>query len=1007
MASRIPDDNAPLPLDEKCLYGKLENGMTYYVQSNKKPAARAELRLVVKVGSVNESEEEQGVAHIVEHLAFRGTQLYDTFEVVRFLEAIGARFGACQNAYTAFDETVYYLHVPIDTEGLLEQSLTVLREWAFNVRCSAEDVEKERGVVLEEWRQGRTAHGRTDEDYVTTLMDGSQYAKRLPIGKLEVIEKCAPGLVRGFYERWYHPQRMAVMAVGDFDAFADGAPRVVEMIRTLFDVQPKHPFTAPVAVPFPSHDAPRLSVFSDPEATGTSVSVDCKRPRQDVKNHADYRRTIREHLFHEALSSRLYKMAVSPDPPFFSAVTSLSFPTSIMETCVLGVSVQEGQELAGLEATLLEVERVRKFGFQEEELNRAKANLLSDLEADHREHDQLESDGFCSEFVEHFCRNEPAMGVKYEVDLCRAILPSITKEEVAGVVKDYHWDRNCVVKITRPQTSWMKRMFGKGGKDIAEEDMQRVLARLERQREALVPWDHSPVASFADILRPPPTPGKIVTKTHYPGADVWEVMLSNGIRVTYKKTNFLDDEVQMKTFAFGGLSELSSSLLLAGRMSTSLASEVGVFGLPPADVVDMMAGKRVSMNFQIGCYTRALAAECSPTDLEAALQMLHLLFVSDIHPEPGKVAMLMAMMRDQVRNQHRSPEALFAQRVQAINTGGAEFFSPITEQDIDSIDTHLACAYFRSAFSNPAAFTLVLSGNLDDKVLLPALEKYIASIPPGLNPPPTQPPLPPVPANKDDLKPVAYKFPAKGVQDRLRLWLVDPLCCSQITFPLEMAGEGGEEEERGTLLLSHSLQVLQSRLVERLRFQHSATYTVSADADLSTSHPSKRYPLSGTIAISYACRPEHIRSLSGLVLRELAALKNEGPTQKEVETRQEISRREHETSSKYNTWWVDRIASSYCARINHGDVDESLKHFEHLRQSVLSELSPSVLQAVFRKHFPDLQRHTLVTLEPSLASSLTALLARPSLVTALLLSASLAAAGTLLLIGLRAARRRG
>eukprot|EP00291_Cryptomonas_curvata_P023982 CAMPEP_0172161390 /NCGR_PEP_ID=MMETSP1050-20130122/6102_1 /TAXON_ID=233186 /ORGANISM="Cryptomonas curvata, Strain CCAP979/52" /LENGTH=198 /DNA_ID=CAMNT_0012831289 /DNA_START=20 /DNA_END=612 /DNA_ORIENTATION=+ len=196
-------------------------------KTTKKPNARCELRLVVKVGSVFETEEECGIAHMVEHLAFRGTAMYDTFEVVRFLETIGARFGACQNAYTSFDETVYYLHVPIDTDGLLEKALTVLREWAFAVRCTDEDVEAERGIVLEEWRQGRTAGGRTDEDFFQTLMEGSAYSRRLPIGKVDVIKRCRPAAVRDFYRRWYHPRRMAVVAVGDFDDFSGGAAKVV------------------------------------------------------------------------------------------------------------------------------------------------------------------------------------------------------------------------------------------------------------------------------------------------------------------------------------------------------------------------------------------------------------------------------------------------------------------------------------------------------------------------------------------------------------------------------------------------------------------------------------------------------------------------------------------------------------------------------------------------------------------------------------------------------------
>ena len=379
------DDSAPLPLDDKCVHGVLGNGLTFFIQNNVKPAARAELRLVVKIGmrartcsrcpagsrihvqfcrvhtgSVYESEEEQGLAHMVEHLAFRGTKLYDTFEVVRYLESVGAKFGACQNAYTSFDETVYEQHIPIDKEGLLEKSLTVLKEWAYHVRCSDEDVEAERSVVFEEWRQSRSAAGRSDEDYFHTLMGSSMYAKRLPIGKLDIIKHAKPGTVRGFYQRWYHPRRMAIIAVGDFDAYAGGCEHVQQLIRQIFDVAPPHEWTAAEPPAFAEQGGIKVSVFTDREATSSGISVDCKRARQPVHNHRDYRRTIIEHLFLEAASSRLYKLAVSDDPPFYSASTAISFPCSTMETMNLSLAVQEGSELAGLESALNEIERVRR-----------------------------------------------------------------------------------------------------------------------------------------------------------------------------------------------------------------------------------------------------------------------------------------------------------------------------------------------------------------------------------------------------------------------------------------------------------------------------------------------------------------------------------------------------------------------------------------------------------------------------------------------------------------------
>ncbi|EKX39800.1 hypothetical protein GUITHDRAFT_143191 [Guillardia theta CCMP2712] len=963
----------PLPLDEECVHGRLGNGLTYYVRNNGKPEARAELRLIVKVGSVNEEDHEQGVAHMVEHLAFRGTAMFNTFQVVRFLEAIGAKFGACQNAYTAFDETVYFLRVPIDTDNLLERSLIVLREWAFHIRCTDDDVNKERGIVMEEWRQGRTAHGRTDENYFQTLMDGSTYARRLPIGKIDVIKHCKPSVVRDFYKKWYHPQRMAVVAVGDFDNYSGGVEEVVRMIQEILDVTPASEWREPLAVSFPHQVEPKLSIFKDQEATNASVIVDCKRPRQPVNTHRDYRRTILEYLFHEALSNRLYKLGVSLDPPFYSAVTTISLPTSIMETCSIAISMQEGLELRALRAVLVEVERVKRRGFSVSELSRAKANLMSDLEADQLEKDQHDSDFFCSEYVEHFCRGEPAMGVEHEVLLCKAVLPGITCEEVAAVARDFDWTGDCVVKITRPESSWLKRILSHRSHGslplLSVDSMRKVFEEVARVSPDLTDWEQSEALALSDVLKPPPSPGTIVSRSEYREMKMTELQLSNGMRVCYKKTNFLDDEVQFKGFAMGGLSELSKKQLLSGRMSTSIASEIGAFGVRPGELVDMLAGMRVTVNTEISTYSRAFGGECSPTNLEAALQMIHLLFTSQLQPSQDQVAVLLRMTREQIENQGRSPQALFSQKVMSLNTSHNDFFVPLKPSDVDEIDVFLSSSFFRRCFSDPSNFVFALSGNIEEEKLLALVEGYLASIPRlsqeedlGFSR------VPRMPNDRDLLRPVSFEFPAGKVEEHMRMRMVDPLCYCQVTFPMFIECSGAELRE--TMLLAQAMQLLETRLIDRLRFQRGVVYNVLASADFSSSHPSHSQPLHGLAGISWTCQPHHISTLAGVILRELEQLKAEGPTGEEVATRLEITRREFETSSKHNSWWVERMVSGYGSKSYKGNLGLCLQELEDVRQEVLSSLSPELLRQVFCRRFPDLERRTFVSLRPSWSTML-------------------------------------
>jgi len=332
-----------------------------------------------------------------------------------------------------------------------------------------------------------------------------------------------------------------------------------------------------------------------------------------------------------------------------------------METMNLGLSMEEGEELSGLERALTEIERVRSLGFGSAEIERAKANLLCDLEADIAEREQMESDSFCSSFVEHFCRAEPAMGVEYEVTLCRTILEQISDEDVAAVSNCYDWSQNCVVKVTRPQAGFLKKMMGGGGPTVTVGDIKAVFARVRAHRSPLEAWEQGDCESFDDFIlkQGVSAAGTIKSTVELEQLEATELVLSNGMRVLHKHTRFLDDEVQVKAFAYGGLSELDSKTkepLLSCRMSTQIASELGAFGIAPAQLVDMMAGMRVTLNTDIGSYSRAFAGECSPNDLESLFQMVYLLFTCSVPAQHSKVATLLKMMREQVENQWRSPQ---------------------------------------------------------------------------------------------------------------------------------------------------------------------------------------------------------------------------------------------------------------------------------------------------------------------------------------------------------------
>uniref|UniRef100_A0A0D9YAI5 Peptidase M16 N-terminal domain-containing protein n=1 Tax=Oryza glumipatula TaxID=40148 RepID=A0A0D9YAI5_9ORYZ len=465
----------PLPAEPVGVaYGRLANGLAYYVRSNPKPRMRAALSLAVKVGSVVEEEDERGVAHIVEHLAFSATSRYTNHDIVKFLESIGAEFGACQNALTSSDETIYELLVPVDKPGLLSQAISVLAEFSSEVRVSAEDLEKERGAVLEEYRGGRNATGRMQDSHWALLFEGSKYAERLPIGTEKVIRTVPHETVRHFYHKWYHLSNMAVFAVGDFP----DTQAVVEMIKEHFG-QKAPPSCPPPVIPdfpVPSHVEPRFSCFVESEAAGSAVVVSCKMPADRIKTVKDYRDSLAESMFHCALNQRLFKISRRNDPPYFSCSSAADALVRPVKAYIMTSSCRERGTVEALESMLLEVARVRLHGFSEREISIARALMMSDIESAYLERDQMQSTTLRDEFLQHFLHEDPVVGIEYEAQLQKTLLPHISSAEVVKFAANFSTTSSCVIKTT---------LFLHGMKS---KSLKKLSAKVQSQGVFLIKW---------------------------------------------------------------------------------------------------------------------------------------------------------------------------------------------------------------------------------------------------------------------------------------------------------------------------------------------------------------------------------------------------------------------------------------------------------------------------------------------------------------------------------------
>ncbi|GIL48315.1 hypothetical protein Vafri_4598 [Volvox africanus] len=945
--------HAPLPLGPEGLcYGTLQNGMKYYVRQCPKPKGRCALALAVRVGSVVEEEEERGIAHIVEHLAFNATESYSNHDIVRLLERIGAEFGACQNAYTSADETVYTLTVPTgDKEGLLAETLGVMAEMAFKIRCAPTDLDKERGAVLEEWRMSRDAGGRLQEAHWKLIFQGSKYADRLPIGTEAVIRRGPANTVRSFYERWYRPENMALVAVGDFP----DTEGVVELIRKHMGSGASRSSSSSPATPVPKfhyvpHVEPRFKVLVDRETQHPLVYVSFKHPRTRISTPEDFLEHLTTTVFEVAVNNRLYKISRLQKPPFASASVSEEPLCATTGSCVLSATAMDGQVLSALESLLTEVARVRLHGIGPAEFARALSELQSEVENTALEADQ----GYCTEirdeYVRHFLNNEFVTGQEYEARLTKSLMPQISREAVERCAQRYRPRDSCVVKVMDHYRS------------CTEDQLKKVFERVAAAEAAgdIGPWEEPPAPEslMAEVPEPLAPETAIVKERYFPAPlDVTELTLSNGMRVAFKSTTFMRDEIHMTGFALGGLSEVPQELFYTASLAGTMAGHLGIFGFRPDVLGDILAGRRVDLEVTEGAYYRIMRGVQSPMDMETAMQLVHLLFTTQVRLVPEEVETAVKLVRQAIEAQLRNPLHSYSQRVRYINYGGCYYFKQLTLEDVDRVDPALALAHHNLSWQNPGEYTLVLTGNIDREQFLPLLCRYLATLPKTGLPPPKLP---------KDVKPLPYSFPETPVVEDVKVSMVSPVAQSQITFPVSLSRPQARED---LVWLGLVCRALETRLIQKMRFVRGDVYTVSVSPFFGCVPPSLDGDPQGDVAIMFSCDPANKDRLVAMALQELTVIQGGAMTAPEVETLVNLERLHFEESQAENSYWHEVIVMGYQSKsyqLLGGDLAAVYGKNMEAREKVLSSCTPEALREAFCRLIPapPTSRYTAISMLP-------------------------------------------
>ncbi len=907
-----------IPLDAAVRTGTLPNGLRYFVRPNPRPANRVTLRLAVKAGSLYEADDQQGLAHLIEHMAFNGSAHFKPGELVSYFESVGARLGPHVNAYTSFDETVYMLDLPTDSKEVVSKGIQALADFAGGLTLSQEEVDKERGVVVEEWRGRLGAASRVRDTQAPVLYYKSRYADRSPIGKPEIVRSAPVQRLRDFYDTWYRPDRIAVVIVGDVK------PEDMEAnIRDAFGALRDRAAAAPLpdnAVPLHAEDL--VSVVSDPEVTSSSVQILHKRPAESDDTVGDYRRSIVGGLFSRMLNDRFTELARKPDAKFLGAGGGGGSLSPTVDTFGLNARVQDGGIAEGLTALRIEARRVLQYGFAQSELDRAKLSVRSSYERGYNERDKNESPSYAQEYLSYFLNGEPSPGIEYEYRLVQQVLPTITLGDVTALATQRLGGEGEVVLAVTPQKDSVKVP--------QEADIRAALAAAERV--GLTPWTDS--STTRALIEKAPQPGRVESRRELADIGVTVVKFSNGVEAWLKPTDFKNDQVVFTMYAQGGASLASKDEYLQASFATNYIGLSGVGGIKALDLGKMLAGKPASSSPFISSATHGVSGSAAPAELETALQLLYL-DVTAPGDDPDAFGLMRRQLEAAVANRGVSPGQAFGEKVEAINTSNHFTSEPLTAEKIATLDRAKMLAFYNARFANAADFTFFMVGAFKVDAALPLLEKYVGS-------------LPSTGSKTSAFKDIGVRFPT-GIQKAEIQKGREPRAQTLVSFFADPSFDPIEQER-----VIAATTVFETVLRDALREDLGQTYTVSVG--LSQSPPQRG---DGYLAVQFGAAPENIAAMTDRVLKEVQKLQAEGPSADFVAKAKEGAKRDYETALKQNQYWLRRLQTVHLLGGNPRDIIT--------RAQRIDSVTPAVVQDVFKKYFP-LDRYTVVTLVPEAAA---------------------------------------
>ncbi|MCB9041106.1 MAG: insulinase family protein [Lewinellaceae bacterium] len=857
----------PLPIDPGVRVGMLPNGMRYYIQYNQKPEKRAELRLAVHAGSLQEDENQLGLAHFVEHMAFNGTEHFEKNELINYLEKTGTRFGADLNAYTSFEETVYLLQARTDSLHLLEKGLLIMEDWAAGLSFEPGEIDKERGVVVSEWRTRLSPDQRLQKKYFPILYQGSRYARRMPIGEPEMIENADYHTIQSFYEDWYRPELMAFVAVGDFDV-EWMEKEIIRRFSTLSNPEPARPREE---YPVPGHAETLFAIATDKEAAFTRVQVINKHEEAPVETVEGFRRELAHSLYNKMLNARMVEVQMQPNPPFTFAYSGYGSDVGNLGAYTQYAFVREGGAIEGISAVLRETRRAALHGFTETELERHKADLLQSVENDFNERDKTQSASLASRYVYHYLDQNPIPGPEQRLELYRELLPTITLEDINPLPRQWLTDSNRVVVITGPENEAVPLP--------SETEMLALLEHFDTLQ--LEPYVDE--VNDAPLVSAPLSPQPIKSREQLDSLGITVLELSNRVKAYLKPTDFQNDEILMTAFSPGGHSVYDETTYYSAANAATIVDQSGIGDFSMPELQKKLAGIQANAGPYINELYEGVSGNSNIEGLETMLQMVYLYFTAP-RRDSAVFSSYISRQESIFENMMANPYYYFADVKNQVKYQGHPRRQITDLASLQKIKLDEVQRTYRDRFANAGDFTFVFVGNFEPAALEPLLATYLGNLPST--------------GRQESWKDVGANL-AEGYIDTTIVRGEAPKALVEMNYHGPFEYEGLQRYHFYSLL-----SALRIRLREAMREDKGGVYGVSVNG-IALPFPEPRY----RITLSFNSEPGRTQELIATAKEVIATLQTEGIDDETLQKVKETQRQGRIKGLKENGFWLGQIST--------------------------------------------------------------------------------------------------